>query len=208
MRRTKAEALETRQAILEAAERVFFERGVSATSLEEIAKAAGVTRGAIYWHFRNKGELFEAIHDQLRLPLHEALLRIVEAEGDDALRQLESFCADSLRRLHEDERHRCLFSVVLLKCEASGEMESLLTRMRESKTETMEELVAFFGRLQREGRLCDSAQPRILALSLFAYMTGLYVDYLRSPASYRMPEDAEPLVACFFDALRPRLRAG
>lgn len=207
MRRTKAEALATRQAILESAERVFFERGVSGTSLEEIAKAAGVTRGAIYWHFRNKGELFEAIHDQLRLPLHEALLRIVEAGSDDALGQLEAFCVDSLRRLHEDERYRCLFSVVLLKCEASGEMESLLTRLREAKSETMDELVVLFGRLQREGRIAGKAEPRILALSLYAYLTGLFVDYLRSPASYRMPEDAAPLVACFFDALRPASRA-
>lgn len=204
MRRTKAEALETRQAILEAAERVFFERGVSATSLEEIARAAGVTRGAIYWHFRNKSEIFEAIHDRLRLPLHEALLRIVEADGDDALGQLEDFCVASLRRLHEDERYRCLFSVVLLKCEASGEMESLLTRLREAKSETMDELVALFARLQRLGRVAATAEPRVLALSLYAYLTGLFVDYLRSPASYRMPDDAAPLVTCFFDALRPR----
>ncbi|MBV5333220.1 TetR family transcriptional regulator, partial [bacterium] len=60
-RKTKEEAQETRKAILDAAETVFQERGVSRTSLAEIATAAGVTRGAIYWHFANKAELFDAM---------------------------------------------------------------------------------------------------------------------------------------------------
>ena len=58
MSRTKAEAEETRNSILSAAERVFFEKGVSTASLDDVAKAAGVTRGAIYWHFSNKTDLF------------------------------------------------------------------------------------------------------------------------------------------------------
>ena len=56
-RKTKEEAQETRQRILDAAERVFQMQGVSRTSLAHIADAAGVTRGAIYWHFRNKADL-------------------------------------------------------------------------------------------------------------------------------------------------------
>ena len=60
-RKTKEEALLTRNAILDAAESVFQERGVSNTSLAEIATAAGVTRGAVYWHFANKIDLFDAM---------------------------------------------------------------------------------------------------------------------------------------------------
>ena len=45
MRRTKAEAQETRQAIIEAAEQVFFERGVARTTLEDVARAAGEAEG-------------------------------------------------------------------------------------------------------------------------------------------------------------------
>ena len=53
-RRTKEEALATRHALLDAAERVFGRRGVARTSLVEIAEEAGVTRGAVYWHFKDK----------------------------------------------------------------------------------------------------------------------------------------------------------
>ena len=57
-RKTKQEAQETRQHILDVALRLFSQQGVSSTSLGEIAKAAGVTRGAIYWHFKDKSDLF------------------------------------------------------------------------------------------------------------------------------------------------------
>src|SRR5215468_10863238 len=64
VRRTKEEALETRNRILDAAERIFEKRGVSRTSLQDIAEAAGVTRGAIYWHFKGKDELFAAMMER------------------------------------------------------------------------------------------------------------------------------------------------
>ncbi|MEX9938543.1 multidrug efflux transporter transcriptional repressor AcrR, partial [Providencia rettgeri] len=60
-RKTKQQALETRQHILDVALRLFSQQGVSSTSLAAIAKAAGVTRGAIYWHFKNKSDLFNEI---------------------------------------------------------------------------------------------------------------------------------------------------
>ena len=63
-RRTKVEAAQTRQEIIDAARRVFHERGVSRTSMENVAQAAGVSRGAIYWHFENKAALFYAMREQ------------------------------------------------------------------------------------------------------------------------------------------------
>jgi TetR/AcrR family acrAB operon transcriptional repressor len=64
-RRTKEEAQATRSHILDTAELVFEQRGVSGTSLHEIAKAAGVTRGAIYWHFADKQALVAAIREDV-----------------------------------------------------------------------------------------------------------------------------------------------
>ena len=57
-KRTKAEALKTRQELIETAIAQFAQRGVSKTTLNDIADAANVTRGAIYWHFENKTQLF------------------------------------------------------------------------------------------------------------------------------------------------------
>ena len=48
----------TRQRLIEAARQVFLEHGVSRTTMAHIAAQAGVTRGAVYWHFNNKLDLF------------------------------------------------------------------------------------------------------------------------------------------------------
>ncbi len=61
MKRTKEEAAETRERIFKAAISVFARKGYAGASLSDIAKEAGVTRGAIYWHFENKGALFAEI---------------------------------------------------------------------------------------------------------------------------------------------------
>lgn len=56
--------LETRQALLDAAEQLFLRRGFSATSLDLIAEEAGFTKGAVYSHFANKDDLFLALLDR------------------------------------------------------------------------------------------------------------------------------------------------
>ena len=68
-RRTKQEAMATRDSLLDAAEQLFQRQGVSRTTLAQIAAAAGVTRGAVYWHFKDKADLFEAMLARVRLPI-------------------------------------------------------------------------------------------------------------------------------------------
>ena len=68
-RKTKIDTEQTRTQIIAAARKVFAERGVSRTTFAQIAAEAGVTRGAIYWHFKNKPELFFAVMEQVSLPL-------------------------------------------------------------------------------------------------------------------------------------------
>lgn len=56
-KRTHEEALQIKKQIMDAAVTLFSSKGYEKTSLSDVARAAGVTRGAIYWHFENKGEL-------------------------------------------------------------------------------------------------------------------------------------------------------
>lgn len=64
-RRTHDDSIETKKKILESAQRLFTRRGYERTSLSDVAKYAGVTRGAIYWHFENKEELLISLIDFL-----------------------------------------------------------------------------------------------------------------------------------------------
>ncbi len=64
MRRTKEEAMVTRQIILDSALKVFYEYGYNATSIKDICEEAGVTKGALYWHFQSKEELLRAVLEE------------------------------------------------------------------------------------------------------------------------------------------------
>lgn len=64
MRRTKEDALQTRSRLLQAAKELFKEKGFPSTTLAEIAQTAGLTRGAAYWHFKSKDEIFITVVEQ------------------------------------------------------------------------------------------------------------------------------------------------
>ena len=64
MKRTKEEAAVTRENLLQAGLVVFGRKGYDAATLEDVAHEAGVTRGAIYWHFGSKTELFNALMEK------------------------------------------------------------------------------------------------------------------------------------------------
>lgn len=81
MRRTKEDAEKTRLRVIEAALVMFSRHGYSGTTLAMIAQEAGYSRGPIYWHFRNKDDLYQAVLEYSQLPL-EALLLEAQAARD------------------------------------------------------------------------------------------------------------------------------
>jgi TetR/AcrR family acrAB operon transcriptional repressor len=85
VKKTKEEAQETHAALLNAAEQVFAAKGVTNTTLNDVAQAAGMTRGAIYWHFKDKNALFKAMCDRAFLPMEVLLNEITSSTDDDPL---------------------------------------------------------------------------------------------------------------------------
>jgi AcrR family transcriptional regulator len=84
-RRTQAERTEaTRAALIDAARRLFTERGYDAVGSEEVVRAAGVTRGALYHHFGGKPGLLEAAYERLEAESTERVARIVLGSGGDS----------------------------------------------------------------------------------------------------------------------------
>ena len=86
-KRTHAEALQTKQSILAAAQKIFTERGFAKASLSDIAREANVTRGAIYWHFENKSELLAALMEEeaTKVNIYNTLRQAVEENQRDPL---------------------------------------------------------------------------------------------------------------------------
>jgi TetR/AcrR family acrAB operon transcriptional repressor len=117
VRRSKEDALATRNALLDAAERVFQAQGVAGTSLNDIALAAGTSRGAIYWHFKDKADLFNAMLDRVTLPLQTAAAELEGAHDPDPLPALRQALRYALHQTVTDPQTRRVFEVATLKVE-------------------------------------------------------------------------------------------
>ncbi|TIW32907.1 MAG: TetR family transcriptional regulator, partial [Mesorhizobium sp.] len=136
MRRTKAEAERTREAVLAGAIDVFLERGVTRATLEQIASAAGVTRGAIYWHFKDKQEIFIALERRANLPNDELGARLearLAAEPElDPLAELKDAIEEGLRAFEKDPERSRILTILWLRCDYSEELLPALARQREA----------------------------------------------------------------------------
>ena len=123
-RRTKQDAQATREALLDAAERVFEQRGVSRTSLADVAQSAGVTRGALYWHFTDKADLFNAMMERVILPFDAELAVLPGTPGDpvDALvRRLQR----AMARIATDQQTQRVLAIAKTMIEHVEEMAAV-----------------------------------------------------------------------------------
>ena len=116
-RRTKEEAEQTRAAILGAAIEVFLKKGVTRTTLQEIAEEAGVTRGAIYHNFANKGELLSALLESATLPDEIMEAYWEQTSGLDPLEMLAAWSQRAMEHIIPDERGRKIFTVLYHRCD-------------------------------------------------------------------------------------------
>ena len=208
VRRTKEEALETRNRILDAAERVFFEKGVSRTSLADIAQAAGVTRGAIYWHFANKGELFTAMFDRVLLPLDELKAASLDPEEADPLARLMEVCTFCLRDTVNDPRRRRVFDILFLKCEFVEEMGPVMARNQNSMRDALRSIEGGLRNAISKGQLPADLDTARATSMLHAFVGGALRDMLFLPGALDFEKHAEQMVKGLFDMLRlsPALR--
>ena len=176
-RRTKEDALATRAALLDAAECVFQQRGVSRTSLADIAQAAGVTRGALYWHFKDKAALFNAMMDRVTLPLGAELEGLLE-QRDDPLQALCQHLDEALYQIVHDEQTRRVLRIAMQKVEHAEELGPVIDRhiqMHRLNTERERQVFERAAALRQRALPAPAAQ---LAHGFYAMVHGLIYSWL------------------------------
>ncbi len=196
-RRTKAEAEATREALLDAAEAVFFDKGVARTSLEQIARHAGVTRGAVYWHFKNKADLFHALLERVRMPFEELLDEVNDpALIDSPLEALRLACHHGLARLAQP-RARRVHSILLHRCEFFSDINPLEMQNRLAE-ECHEGVRDHFRQAHEMGLMQPELSPDIAARLLQSTLGGLLHDWLRDPERFSLRDDGGQLIDALF----------
>lgn len=184
IRRTKEDALLTRDQILDAAERVFQRRGVSRTSLQEIAQEAGLTRGAIYWHFKDKADLFHAMMQRVTLPMTASLNAEAELEAADPLGRLRQNVATALRQTVHDPQVQRVFEIASHKVEYVDELQAGRDRHLMERAGCMTDLERLLRLAATAGQLRPGTPIAIAAIGLHALLDGLMHNWLLDPRAF------------------------
>lgn len=203
VRRTKADALATRHSLLDAAEHLFQERGVSRTSLNDIATAAGTTRGAIYWHFKDKADLFNAMMERVTLPLEGTLACTARTADTTAnpLLSLRDSMMSALMQTASDEQTRRVFEVATHKVEYVSEMQAVRDRhllVRNQCIAMTQEILQ--QAVQREG-IALSMPLATAALGLHVIMDGLIQNWLLEPKAFDLVKSGHLILDGYLQGL-------
>jgi len=193
-RKTKVEAAITREQLLDAAERVFSERGVAKTSLTEVAAAAGVSRGAVYWHFRDKADLFGAMCERATLPLDAMLIEAGARANDDPLGAVRAVAVTALIRLATDPRAQAVFEVIFHKTELTGELAEIAGRQERDRCNCLSNVESFLERAVTRGQLPPDTDTALVTRLLHAYVSGIMREWILDKDAYDLAARAPSLV--------------
>lgn len=207
-KRTRDEALATRNRILDAAERVFCERGVSRTSLADIAAAAGTTRGAIYWHFRDKADLFCAMVARVTLPMEEQVCVTWNPGMGDPLDLVRTRMAAVLERTAADPQCRRVFHIIYHKCEFVDDMRDVWKRLGEMRAGCMAHVEQGFREAVAMGLLPHGVNPRTAAAGLYALVDGLINNWVILPDYVPPRRTGRYMVELYLNGLRHTPKGG
>jgi TetR/AcrR family transcriptional regulator, acrAB operon repressor len=203
-RKTKEEALKTREAILDAAVQVFSVKGVSRTTLANIAKEAGVTRGAIYWHFKNKEDLLSALWEQLLLPFEPINEAIANPEEPDPLGKFQQTHIAFFTSLQEDPRQLKLSQILLNKCEAVEETGTLHLHRVNCHFEGQRKIEKILRNAITQGQLPENLDVRLGSIVTIAFIDGLINNWIMFPGLL----DVNKEIPVILDGLIHMLRSG
>jgi len=196
VRKTKEDAEITRQCIINAARELFSTNGVSKTSLEKIAKHANVTRGAVYWHFENKTQLFHAMREQVFLPLIDRIDDTLLASNSEnnPLKRIENFLLDTIHILNNDQATRQTYEVLMTKCEYVDEFATVLQQILNNCSDIVRKVEHVYQDAHNQGLINPSHSPVELAMDTHLFFSGLLNMWVKDSDGTRFRNQAEDLI--------------
>lgn len=200
-RRTKEDAEETRHQLLEAARCVFADKGVSRTSLQDIALAAGVTRGAIYWHFKNKAELFNALMDSVTLPMEQTMQQMGHKPDQDPVLELLLAMLQSVRSIESDARTQAIFEVATMKVEYVDELLAVKQRHVKCYVDGTHQMQRSLQEAARRRAITLPVPVEVAAQGLHSLMVGLIHTWMLDPAAFKLEAVSKGVILTYLAGL-------
>lgn len=201
MKKTKAEAEQTRQELLHAALETFYHNGVTNTSLQAIAEQAGVTRGALYWHFKNKEDLFDALFEQHFTPFMQQIERVFTLEGN-TWHNLQLILRDILFMLENNENQRKFCSIMHAKCEQTGKNAAINQLACQYHHRNYQQLQRVLAYCREQGSLPKNINLELASIYLKSSFTGIINIWVYAPEMLPLSSMGNILLEAHLDNLK------
>ena len=205
MRKTKTEAQKTRRYLLDAALEVFWRDGVTRASLQAIAQEAGVTRGALYWHFKNKEDLFETLFEQQYADFFAAFNDQTLRDNQDVWTHLQHNLTTMFETLATRESKHKFCNVMFSKCEQTAGNETI-TELACRYHRLFQKQIAYALQLSREqGRLPENTDIELAAICLESSLVGLIKIWIDEPERFDLIAKSKRVIAANMRVLQQGL---
>jgi TetR/AcrR family acrAB operon transcriptional repressor len=201
-RKTREEAMETRERLLESALEIMSEKPFSKVSMNEIAEKIGLSKGAVYWHFKNK--------DDLLINLVEAIC--VEGKGDlgtreadfDSWNDLRRYFCDEMKRSIENDRYKRLSMLMQRKVEWPGNVQEKIFSLGRAWDRTERNMVEnVLEKMRIGGAIRGDVRTDEIAALITAIFRGLMISQFLGFFSMDIEKQANFIFDSFSEQLRP-----
>jgi AcrR family transcriptional regulator len=196
MRRTKEEAAVTRATLLKVALTVFSSKGYADASIEDITRAAKVTRGALYHHFASKGDLYNTLLDEVSAK-GATIVQQAVAEGGTFTEILKRVFIRQLEYIETNKEAREIMELAIFKTGTHPELQSGRKKQIEAGQALIEGLAQSMQMGIASGELRNDILPVDMARSFIAFQNGVIQMWLASPKSFSLKDGS----AAFADVL-------
>jgi TetR/AcrR family acrAB operon transcriptional repressor len=201
MRRTKEEAAVTRATLLKTALSVFSAKGYSAATLDDVAKAAKVTRGAIYWHFKSKADLYNTLVQEFSAR-GAAVVQQAVAEGGMLIEILRRVFVRQCALIEEDKEARAVMELALFKTGLEPELQPGRKRQLEASTALVAGLTDVMQQGIAQSVLRNDIDPADMARAFLALENGAIQLWLTLPSSFSLKVSAESFADILISGLQ------
>jgi TetR/AcrR family acrAB operon transcriptional repressor len=200
MRKTKDDAELTRQKILDSAMSVFSKVGYSNARLEDIAREAGVTRGALYHHFGGKPEVYTALVNERFKEANTVFSEIVQSSASPS-EKLRALLVETLSLLENSEEYRKVQELVLFRTAYVPELEEGMQYKKKSTNGTISYIEDLIKLGMESGEFGKNLDPHMAAIAAVGLFSGVSTLWLLDSSMFSVKMYAERVADIFIKGI-------
>ncbi|HHR6664150.1 multidrug efflux system transcriptional repressor MtrR, partial [Neisseria meningitidis] len=186
----------------------FYRKGIARTSLNEIAQAAGVTRGALYWHFKNKEDLFDALFQRICDDIENCIAQDAEDAEGGSWAVFRHTLLHFFERLQSNDIYYKFHNILFLKCEHTEQNAAVIAIARKHQAIWREKITAVLTEAVENQDLADDLDKETAVIFIKSTLDGLIWRWFSSCERFDLGKTAPRIIGIMMDNLEnhPDLR--